>query len=137
MKIFKLNFFICQGVNKKYFKTSGDWICYGKQAKIILKTTKFPLFSIWMMLFGLSLILSSRVIPDHISTVFSKHRWIPLSLISFIHSCNVLVELFPILITSPQFSGKKSRWECKKCIFSDILQPRALQDFRRFASSCL
>ena len=51
------------------------------------------------MLFGLSLILSSSVNPDHIPTVVCNHRWIPLSLISFLHSCNVLVESFPMLIS--------------------------------------
>ena len=79
------------------------------------------------MLFGLSFILSSRVIPDHIPTVVNKYRWIPLSLISFLYSYNVLVESFPVLIT--YFSTvqcKEIRSECKKYIFSDILKPRAL-----------
>ena len=52
-----------------------------------------------MRLFGLPLILSSRVMSDHIPTVVSKHKQIPLFLISFGQSCIVLVELFPMLIT--------------------------------------
>ena len=54
----------------------------------------------WLLrFFGLSLIHGSRIIHWHMPTVVSKHRWIPFSRISFLHSCNVLVESFFMLIT--------------------------------------
>ena len=99
LKKFKLHFFIGQEINKGYLKISEDWISYEKQDNVSLKTTKFPLFCIRTTIFGLSLIPSSRVIPDLIPAVVRKHRWILFSLISFLHSCNVLVESVPLLIT--------------------------------------
>ena len=69
------------------------------EAKCHLKFKRIPLFCIRTLPFGLSLVFSIRVIPDHIPTIVSKHIWIPLSLITFLHYCNVLVESFPMLIT--------------------------------------
>ena len=69
------------------------------KVKCHLKLKKIHLFCIRTLPFGLSLVFNIRVIPDHIPTVVSKHSWISLSLISFLHCCNVLVESFPMLIT--------------------------------------
>ena len=117
MKIFKLHFFTCQEINKKYLETSNDWMSYEKQTKVPLKTTKFPLFCIWTTLFGLSFIPSSRFIPDHIPTVVSKDRWIHIPWYLFFIAAIPWSNRSPCSPpNSPQFNGMKSTWECKNCI---------------------
>ncbi len=48
-------------------------------------------------------------------TMVSHHAFVPISLVESFHSLNILLEASPCSsLTAPRFSGKKSRWECKK-----------------------
>ena len=77
----------------------------------------------------LSCVLGIWNIPLHRPTIVSKHSCASLSLVPLFQDRNILVETFPCSsLTAPRLSGKKSRWESKKCILRDILHPISWYD---------
>lgn len=57
---------------------------------------------------------------------------------AFLRCCSVLVKSLTVLVAHcSAVRWKKSRWACRKFIFSDMLQPSLLHAFRRFSTNNL
>jgi hypothetical protein len=59
--------------------------------------------------------------------IISQPTWTTLALVLLFRGGNTLVKSLSVSsLTAPRLSGKKSKWQPKKCTFKDILHPVAL-----------
>jgi hypothetical protein len=65
-----------------------------------------------------------------VPAITSKDWRVPFFFVSALHCCNILVETFTVLVTHRTTVLRKSRWERRKWIFTDILHPSFLYEDR-------
>jgi hypothetical protein len=93
----------------------------------------------------LPLIFASWFLPYRTEAVVSQHIWTPFSTIPLLSLGNILMEHFAMFIRDVfRVFRKKSKWECRKWSFNDMLHPSStvqwywlLHNFTAFLSFSL